>query len=95
MSKWFVLGFTGDDIVGAWQDARLATACAEAWMEAGCPDDFAVLQGAGEGQYMMHWYLSEKSARLLDDHRVEWRGFLIGERAGPPPDARVAFKANG
>jgi hypothetical protein len=89
---WYVLGFTGDDVVGGWQDSRLATECAKAWEAAGCPEDFRILQGAGEGLYFSYWYLDEASARVLDAQQVHWRLFLIGEQPLPPPGAVRAVK---
>ena len=82
--RWYVLGFTPDAVVGAWQDARLAQACFEAWEEAGRPALFTILQAPGEGPYLVHWFLDEPTARVLDTRGVSWRSFLIGERAQPP-----------
>lgn len=86
MPRQHVLGFTCDDIIGGWQDSRLAEACTEAWNAEGKPAEFRIWQSAGEGEYFIHWYLGSAEARVLDRHRVEWRQFLIGERVGIPRD---------
>ena len=86
--RWYVLGFTPDAVVGAWQDARLAQACAHAWEEEGRPPRFAIWQAAGDGPYLVEWFLDERTARLLDARGVEWRRFLVGERAQRPRAAR-------
>jgi hypothetical protein len=89
--KWFVLGFTDEDLVGAWQDARLAEECVRAWRDAGRPADFRVLQAAGEGDHMTVWFVNAASAAVLDAHDVPWRRFVIGERDAPPPGASDAL----
>jgi hypothetical protein len=89
--KWFVLGFSYDDVVTCWQDSRLAQECVRAWQSAGCPPDFAVLQASGEGLHMTFWYVSEPAARVLDAQHVAWRSFLVGERPAPPEAARDAL----
>jgi len=84
---WFVLGFTDEDLVGAWQDTRLAEECVKAWRIAGRPSDFRILQAAGEGDHLTVWFVSAASAQLLDAHGVPWRQFVVGEREAPPPGA--------
>jgi hypothetical protein len=87
MSSHHVLGFSCDDIIGGWQDSRLAEACTEAWNAEGKPPGFVIFQGAGEGEYFIHWYLGTVEALVLDRHKVEWRQFRIGERADVPRGA--------
>src|SRR5206468_1886463 len=85
--RWYILGFTPDAVVGAWQDARLAQACVAAWEGEGRPAPLGILQAPGDGPYLVHWFLDERTARLLDARGVPWRNFLIGERAQPPRSA--------
>jgi hypothetical protein len=86
--QWFVLGFTLDDVVGSWQDARLASECMRALQAAGHPPEFRILQIGGDGDHLFLWFINEFAARVLDAHDVRWRPFLIGEAAEPPPGAR-------
>src|SRR5207245_11438229 len=60
--RWYVLGFTADAVVGAWQDARLAQACMRAWEAAGRPAPFAILQAPGDGHFLVHWFIDEPTA---------------------------------
>lgn len=85
---WYVLGFTPDDVVMAWQDSRLARECVHAWQAEGRPDGFRVLQTAGEGDHLVYWFVCEDAAKILDGHGVDWRRFLVGTRPLAPPDAR-------
>ena len=85
--RWYVLGFTPDAVVGAWQDARLAQACHAVWEGEGRPAVFTILQAPGEGPYLVQWFLNEATASVLDARGVAWRDFLIGERAQPPHTA--------
>jgi hypothetical protein len=85
MAAWLVLGFTSDDIIGGWQDSRLAQACVEAWRAAGDPAGFVIRQGAGEGEHFIFWYLTHAAAAVLDQSGVDWRRFLVGERPVLPP----------
>jgi hypothetical protein len=96
-ARWFVLGFTDDQVVGAWQDWRLARDCVRAWEAAGRPHPFEVLQMAGTGPHFLRWFVHEAAARILDDQGVSWREFLTGECATPPSGARDAliFAAEG
>ena len=90
--RWHVLGFTADQVVGAWQDARLAHACMIAWQEEGRPLGFRILQAPGEGPYLVYWFLGPDVARLLDAREVPWRDFLVGERMGLPRAAREVLR---
>ena len=90
--RWYVLGFTADAVVGAWQDARLAQACMHAWEAAGRPAPFKILQAPGDGPFLVNWFIDEPTATTLDQHEVEWRPFLVGERAEPPHSARSVLK---
>jgi hypothetical protein len=89
--KWFVLGFTSDDVITAGQDSRLACECVKAWQAAGRPPEFEILQTPGEGGYFFSWFVSESSAELLDHHQVPWRRFLVGHCPAPPANARQAL----
>jgi hypothetical protein len=88
---WYVLGFTPDDVVATWQDSRLAHDFVRAWEADGRPAGFRVLQGGGEGIHLVHWYVDEAAVLLFDRHGVDWRRFLVGERAAPPAEARDAL----
>jgi hypothetical protein len=81
-TTWVVLGFSSDDIVMAWQDARLATACAGA----GAPAD-EIVQDAGDGDVFIRWYVGPRAAAALDRHGADWRRFAIGVVDAPPPGA--------
>jgi hypothetical protein len=78
----FVLGFTGDDVVGAWQHWRLRMECARAFAAEGLPEGFGIEERPGEGVHLICWSVSERAARVLDRHGVGWRRFLI-EREAP------------
>ncbi len=91
---WFRLGFTFDEIVDAFQDARLAEECVEAWRRAGRPP-IAVYEAPGDGLHLSHWFLDGATARLLDEQGVHWRTFLIGSCAGPPPGAYQPLRLDG
>ncbi len=84
---WTVLGFTADAIVMGSQDARLAYACGKAWEAAGRPPGFQILQCSGDSEHMTWWFVSDEAARVLDEAKVEWRGFVIGTREAPAPEA--------
>jgi hypothetical protein len=84
MPAWIVIGFTSDDIIGGWQDSRLAQACVEAWRAEGQPPAFVIRQGAGQGEHFIYWYLTHAAAGVLDRHAVDWRRFLVGERPTLP-----------
>jgi hypothetical protein len=89
---WFMLGFTYDAVVGAWQDARLATECARVRDEAGRPMDFELLQVAGDEKYVVVWFVSERAAELLDTRGVKWRQFLIGMTHEVPKHAHAVLR---
>jgi hypothetical protein len=84
---WTQLGFTVDDVVGAWQHARLAEAFVRAWEQLGRPGHFDVLQTEGANDYLSYWWVSPTAARLLDRSGVAWRRFAIGSAETPPDDA--------
>jgi hypothetical protein len=86
-----MLGFSVDDVVGGWQDSRLAEACVHAWRAAGRPGGFEIRESAGSGAHFTNWFVSEEAARALDDAQVRWRGFVVGEGM-PPALARDALK---
>ena len=88
MTRWFVLGFTSEDVVACWQDVRLAGECVRALNAAGRPSEFRVLQSSGDGDYLFTWFVNELAARVLDTHEVTWRSFIIGEAAASPAGAR-------
>jgi hypothetical protein len=81
--NWIQLAFTVDDVVGGWQDSRLAESFVHAWERAGRPDDFLVRQAAGGSGYVESWWVSPSAARVLDAAGVSWRRFIVGE--GRPP----------
>jgi hypothetical protein len=89
---WFILGFTYDAVVGAWQDSRLATECARVRKEAGSPKGFELLQGPGDKEHVVLWYVSELAARELDEREVDWRRFLIGLTPAAPPQAHAVLR---
>jgi hypothetical protein len=84
----YVLGFTSEMVVGGWQDTRFAYECRQAWEAAGRPEGFRLLQAPGEGANAIEWFLDEATVKVLDAQGVNWRAFLVGERAAPPPEAR-------
>jgi hypothetical protein len=86
--RWFVLGFTVDDVVGGWQDARLASECVRALRAAGRPAEFRILQTNGDGDHLFLWFVNDFAARVLDAHAVPWRPFLVGEAAESPAGGR-------
>lgn len=88
---WLVLGFTCDDIVCAGQDARLASECVRAWQAAGCPADFRILHGSGQGEHVACWFVNPAAARALDAHGVEWRTRVVAAVLEPPVTAKDAL----
>jgi hypothetical protein len=88
VTQWFVLGFTVDDVVARFQDARLACDCVRALDAAGKPPEFKILQSSGDGDYLFTWFVNEIAAGVLDTHHVPWRSFIIGEAAASPAGAR-------
>ncbi len=93
-SDWFILGFSSEDVVMAWQDTRLAEASAKAWEAAGKPDDFDIRHGPGEGDHLTFWFVNPGAARVLDGQGVEWRRFVVGTRSAPPAGAARAIETN-
>ena len=89
MARWYVLGFTMDDVVACWQDARLASECVRVWNVGGRPSGFEVLQVSGDDGYLYTWYVSDVAAGVLDTHGVAWRSFLIGEAEAAPVGAQT------
>src|SRR3954470_10191101 len=88
MTRWFVLGFTPDDVIGGAQDARLASECVRALRAAGRPPEFQIVQSSGDGEYLFTWFVNAIAARTLDTHAVSWRSFIICEAAAAPSGAR-------
>ncbi len=87
MDLWHTIGFTGEDIIIAWQDVRLSTQCVKIWREAGRPAEFQVLALGGDDHHMVLWFISDAAAQLLDAAGSDWRRFLLGTRGAPPPHA--------
>jgi hypothetical protein len=92
--RWYVLGFDVDDVVGAWQDWRLARQCVAALAAAHRPPTDGILEAAGAGKHLTYWYVSDDVASVLDDGGVPWRRFLVGKVAEPPVRATRQLKAN-
>lgn len=89
---WLVLGFTCDDVVGAGQDRRLAEQCLRAWKASGSPPDFKILEApAGNGEYILYWFVNDIAARVLDRNASGWRDRIVGQRAALPPGASDAL----
>ncbi len=93
MARWFVLGFSVDDVVGAWQDWRLARQCVAALAAAERAPSSDILESAGAGEHLTYWYVSDEIASVLDGGGVPWRRFLVGEVAAPPAGAVRQLKA--
>lgn len=89
---WYVLGFDYDDVVGCWQDWRLARECVDALRASGSRPGDGILEGAGQGQHLTYWYVSDEMARFLDGSRVGWRRFVVGLVAAPPASATRQLK---
>jgi hypothetical protein len=85
--RWFVLGFDCDDIVGAWQDWRLARQCVTTLAAAHRSPTSGILEGVGCGKHLTYWYVRGDVAAVLDDGGVPWRRFLVGEVETPPAAA--------
>jgi hypothetical protein len=83
----FKLGFTDEDVTGGWQHWRLATECGSAFESEGLPASFGVLEAAGEGRYLVEWFIKPEAALVLDKHQVAWRRFLIGQAETAPRGA--------
>jgi hypothetical protein len=78
----FILGFTDEDVVTAGQDGRLAMECGSAFEAEGLPAGFGIRQTAGEGRFVVQWYVQEEAAKVLDRHQVGWRRFVVGRSEG-------------
>jgi hypothetical protein len=89
---WYVLGFDYDQVVGAYQDWRLAREFAQALGVAAPALLGDVLEVAGDGAHLIFWYLSPAAAEVLDARGVEWRRFYLGRRAMPPTGATPPLK---
>ena len=89
--SWYTLGFTYDDVVGAWQDWRLAQECVRAFSEENRRLARDVREVPGDGPYLVRWYVSGAAAAVLDAHQVPWRQFLVGT-GQPPSGARLPLK---
>jgi hypothetical protein len=88
---WYRLAFTADDVIGSWQDQRLARVCTEAWEAVGRPPGLAILQApAAEERWVLCWYVPRSLGDLLDARAVPWRRFLVGTCGHPPLEARAA-----
>ncbi len=90
--RWYVLGFDCDDIVGAWQDWRLARQCVATLVAAHRPPTAGILESAGDGEHLTFWYVREDVATVLDEGAVPWRRFVVGEVAAPPQVATRQLK---
>ena len=75
----FILGFNDEDVTGGWQHWRLATECGSALEAENLPASYGIWECAGEGPYLVEWYVQDDVAPILDRHGVGWRRFLIGE----------------
>ena len=91
-SRWFVLGFDCDDIVGGWQDWRLAQQCVTTLASAHRSPANGILEGVGRGPHLTYWYVRDDVAEVLDGGGVPWRRVLVGGVEAPPAAARRALK---
>src|SRR5579859_4952275 len=87
----YVLGFTDEDVTGGWQHWRLATEFGSAFEDEGLPTSFGVVEGPGEGRFLIQWYLRRDAAEVLERHGVDWRRFLVGERDAAPGGCHVTI----
>lgn len=94
-APWFVLGFTAEDITVCWQHWRLAMDFHRAFEAEGLPPSFGVVEAVGEGDFILHWYVSVEAARVLDRHDVSWRRFIVSEAMQTPADAHPALSGIG
>jgi hypothetical protein len=85
-ASWLVVGFTCDDVVGAGQHWRLAEECVRAWRAAGSSPDFQILEATGDGDHILHWFVNDVAARVLDERVGGWRDRVLGA-SGTLPDA--------
>ncbi|MFH0902920.1 MAG: hypothetical protein V2A73_20015 [Pseudomonadota bacterium] len=91
---WWILGFTYDAVIDAWQDARLADAVSREWENAGRPPLVEVWWCTSADDYAFRWYLNEAAAELLDRANVTWRSFIVGQTTSLPDGARPFVPAN-
>jgi hypothetical protein len=89
---WYVLGFDYDDVVGAWQDWRLARQCVAALSAARRLPGGDILESAGDGPHLTFWYVRDEVAGVLDAGAVPWRRFLLRTVDAPPPGATRQLK---
>jgi hypothetical protein len=89
--RWYRLGFTCDDVIGAWQHWRLARECAGAIEAEGRPPAEGIYEAAGTGTFMIYWYVSPEMAEVLDRQDVQWRRFLVDESDVLPLDTHPAL----
>lgn len=89
---WELLGFTDEQVVGAWQHWRLARECVAAFAAAGTDPAPHVREGPGEGNHLIYWYLDDAAVRILDAHHVAWRRFAVGRVASAPQGAHCPLK---
>lgn len=92
MPGWFKLGFTYEDVVGAWQDWRLAQEIARATDGATRVVEEGILESPGNGEHLVWWYVSSEAAALLDARQISWRRFLLASGVEPPKDAHPTIK---
>jgi hypothetical protein len=90
--NWYTLGFTGDDIVGAWQHWRLADEFRRAFLLEGKPPGIGVLESPGQGEHLLYWYVRADVATMLDRHVDGWRRFVVRTDLQAPDDAHPALK---
>lgn len=90
---WWILGFSYDAVVGAWQDARLAMAVDKVWHSDACPVYVEAPVGESEGELALRWFLAESAANLLDEAGICWRDFVIGRTNDLPAAAHRLFDA--
>ncbi len=86
MSRWHVIGFTSDEIVCAYQDARMADECVTAWHSAGSSSACRIVEAVGEGEHLIHWFVNDEAAAMLDARGVQWHERIIAERAELPAE---------
>ena len=90
-ADWVTLGFTAEEVTGAWQHWRLALEFHAAFEAEGLPPSFGVLEGAGRGPHMIYWFVSRDAIAVLERHDVAWHRFFVCARARPPRGCRPAL----
>jgi hypothetical protein len=83
--RWHVLGFTADDIILAYQHARMAEECMKAWRHAGSPGGCRIVEAAGNGEHLVYWFVNREAAAILDSEGVKWRQRIVDDRSELPP----------